>query len=70
MLLQLEYAALDAVVLIHIFRHVGDHQQPVITPDENLKPEWKSRIVSIHNKIFPTFVYVEFLRCMLSTNFL
>lgn len=43
---QLEYAALDAVVLVHIFRHVRDHQQPVGIPDENIRIEWKSHIVS------------------------
>ncbi|KAK7356137.1 hypothetical protein VNO80_15403 [Phaseolus coccineus] len=35
---QLEYAALDAVVLVHIFRRLPGHGHD--------KPEWKSRIVS------------------------
>ncbi|XP_052731277.1 uncharacterized protein LOC108324334 isoform X3 [Vigna angularis] len=35
---QLEYAALDAVVLVHIFRHLPGHGHD--------KPEWKSFIVS------------------------
>ncbi|GLT47671.1 hypothetical protein SLA2020_213470 [Shorea laevis] len=37
---QLEYAALDAVVLIHIFRRVNSHS------DGHDKVEWKSHIVS------------------------
>ncbi|XAR52678.1 DNA helicase [Bertholletia excelsa] len=40
---QLEYAALDAAVLIHIFRHVRSHSQP---DGRNSKIEWKSCIVS------------------------
>ncbi|KAG8363874.1 hypothetical protein BUALT_Bualt19G0067900 [Buddleja alternifolia] len=40
---QLEYAALDAAVLLHIFRHVGSHSQPA---DGNSKIEWKSHIIS------------------------
>ncbi|KAL1219142.1 3'-5' exonuclease [Cardamine amara subsp. amara] len=40
---QLEYAALDAAVLIHIFRHVRDHPQH----DSSLETvQWKSHIVS------------------------
>ncbi|XP_010414976.1 PREDICTED: uncharacterized protein LOC104701044 [Camelina sativa] len=40
---QLEYAALDAAVLIHIFRHVRDHPPH----DSSLeKVQWKSQIVS------------------------
>ncbi|KAM1749467.1 hypothetical protein ACFX12_010335 [Malus domestica] len=39
---QLEYAALDAAVLIHIFRHVRNHSQTA----EGGKLEWKSCIVS------------------------
>ncbi|XP_048424288.1 uncharacterized protein LOC103962292 isoform X1 [Pyrus x bretschneideri] len=39
---QLEYAALDAAVLIHIFRHVHNHSQAA----EGGKLEWKSCIVS------------------------
>ncbi|KAF3968084.1 hypothetical protein CMV_007991 [Castanea mollissima] len=43
---QLEYAALDAVVLIHIFRHVGSHSQPATGTEGHEKIEWKSYIVS------------------------
>ncbi|XP_019187985.1 PREDICTED: uncharacterized protein LOC109182304 [Ipomoea nil] len=43
---QLEYAALDAVVLIHIFRHVRGHTQPAGASDGHNKIEWKSHIVS------------------------
>ncbi|KAK4424575.1 hypothetical protein Salat_1651000 [Sesamum alatum] len=43
---QLEYAALDAAVLLHIFRHVGSHSQPAGAPDGHAKIEWKSHIVS------------------------
>ncbi|KAL0454734.1 UNVERIFIED_CONTAM: hypothetical protein Slati_0812600 [Sesamum latifolium] len=43
---QLEYAALDAAVLLHIFRHVGNHSQPAGAPDGHAKIEWKSYIVS------------------------
>ncbi|ESW16981.1 hypothetical protein PHAVU_007G200000 [Phaseolus vulgaris] len=39
---QLEYAALDAVVLVHIFRRLPGHGHD--------KPEWKSRIVSHSEK--------------------
>ncbi|CAE5960405.1 unnamed protein product [Arabidopsis arenosa] len=40
---QLEYAALDAAVLIHIFRHVRDHP-PHDSSSETV--QWKSHIVS------------------------
>ncbi|GAB2287289.1 hypothetical protein Dimus_021669 [Dionaea muscipula] len=44
---QLEYAALDAVVLIHIFRHVrGGNSHPLDVQDNNVKMEWKSHIIS------------------------
>lgn len=43
---QLEYAALDAAVLLHIFRHVGRHSQPAGASDPNAKNGWKSHIVS------------------------
>nr|GMD47026.1 werner syndrome-like exonuclease [Ipomoea batatas] len=43
---QLEYAALDAAVLIHIFRHVRGHTQPAGVSDGHNKIEWKSHIVS------------------------
>ncbi|KAF3454578.1 hypothetical protein FNV43_RR05026 [Rhamnella rubrinervis] len=42
---QLEYAALDAVVLVHIFRHVGNHSQTADVEGQE-KIEWKSHIVS------------------------
>lgn len=43
--LQLEYAALDAAVLLHIFRHVGRHSQPAGASDPKAKNGWKSHIV-------------------------
>ncbi|XVF31445.1 hypothetical protein REPUB_Repub16aG0146700 [Reevesia pubescens] len=43
---QLEYAALDAAVLIQIFYHVRDHSQPADGLDGQDKIEWKSHIVS------------------------
>lgn len=43
---QLEYAALDAAVLIHIFRHVRSTSQPASVPEGTAKIEWKSHIVS------------------------
>lgn len=43
---QLEYAALDAAVLIHIFRHVRGYTQPAGDQDGHSKIEWKSHIVS------------------------
>lgn len=49
-IVQLEYAALDAAVLIHIFRHVGDHSQPSNVSEGHDKFEWKSYIVSIDVK--------------------
>ncbi|GAA0171691.1 hypothetical protein LIER_25666 [Lithospermum erythrorhizon] len=42
---QLEYAALDAVVLIHIFRHLPSHARLVGFHDGNAHNEWKSQIV-------------------------
>nr|XP_011466152.1 PREDICTED: uncharacterized protein LOC101292807 isoform X2 [Fragaria vesca subsp. vesca] len=42
---QLEYAALDAVVLVHIFGHVRTHSQPA-DGEGHGKLEWKSCIVS------------------------
>lgn len=47
---QLEYAALDAAVLLHIFRHVRDHVQPAAVANEHSKIEWKSYIVSHMDK--------------------
>ncbi|XP_031269534.1 uncharacterized protein LOC116128004 [Pistacia vera] len=47
---QLEYAALDAAVLIHIFRHVRDHSQPTNVSVGHDKFEWKSYIVSHMDK--------------------
>ncbi|XVE89580.1 hypothetical protein DITRI_Ditri20bG0007500 [Diplodiscus trichospermus] len=43
---QLEYAALDAAVLIQIFYRLRDHSHPVGVLDGNDKIEWKSHIVS------------------------
>ncbi|XP_057963340.1 uncharacterized protein LOC131154532 [Malania oleifera] len=43
---QLEYAALDAAVLVHIFRHVRGHSQPASLSEGHAKIEWKSHIVS------------------------
>ena len=48
--MQLEYAALDAVVLIHIFRHVGSHSQPATGNEGHEKIEWKSYIVSMDDR--------------------
>ncbi|XP_027114797.2 uncharacterized protein [Coffea arabica] len=48
---QLEYAALDAAVLLHIFRHVRDHVQPSAVANEHSKIEWKSYIVSHKDKV-------------------
>uniref|UniRef100_A0A2P2QDE1 3'-5' exonuclease domain-containing protein n=1 Tax=Rhizophora mucronata TaxID=61149 RepID=A0A2P2QDE1_RHIMU len=42
---QLEYAALDAAVLIHIFRHVSSHSQLAGVSEGHEKIEWKSHIV-------------------------
>lgn len=44
---QLEYAALDAVVLVHLFHHIGSHSQPFDAHDKNAKMEWKSHIASL-----------------------
>lgn len=52
MLVQLEYAALDAVVLIHIFRHVGNHSPPTNLPEGHDKIEWKSYLVSTDAILF------------------
>ncbi|XP_056165514.1 uncharacterized protein LOC115662825 isoform X2 [Syzygium oleosum] len=41
---QLEYAALDAAVLVHIFHHIWDQSQQA-TADGNDKIEWKSSII-------------------------
>lgn len=43
---QLEYAALDAAVLVHIFHHFHNHSQSAGFPDGHDKIEWKSHIVS------------------------
>ncbi|KAJ6775387.1 EXONUCLEASE MUT-7-like protein [Salix purpurea] len=43
---QLEYAALDAAVLVHIFQRVHNHSQTAGLPEGNDKIEWKSHIVS------------------------
>lgn len=47
---QLEYAALDAAVLVHIFGHVRGHSQPADGEGQG-KLEWKSCIVSNMNNI-------------------
>ncbi|KAL5565927.1 hypothetical protein UlMin_029091 [Ulmus minor] len=46
---QLEYAALDAAVLVHIFRHVRNHS-PTTDAEGHDKFEWKSYIVSHADK--------------------
>ncbi|KAE8679273.1 Polynucleotidyl transferase isoform 3 [Hibiscus syriacus] len=43
---KLEYAALDAAVLIQIFYHVRDHSHTANALDRHDKIEWKSHIVS------------------------
>ncbi|KAK4739360.1 hypothetical protein R3W88_003057 [Solanum pinnatisectum] len=43
---QLEYAALDAAVLVHIFCHVRGYTQPTGDQDVHSKIEWKSHIAS------------------------
>ncbi|XP_043722158.1 uncharacterized protein LOC122669456 isoform X2 [Telopea speciosissima] len=43
---QLEYAALDAAVLVHIFRHVRSHSQPESVKGGQSNVEWKSYIIS------------------------
>ncbi|KMT16829.1 hypothetical protein BVRB_2g043110 isoform B [Beta vulgaris subsp. vulgaris] len=43
---QLDYAALDVVVLVHLFHHIGSHSQAVDVQDNNAKMEWKSHIAS------------------------
>ncbi|GFY89028.1 polynucleotidyl transferase, ribonuclease H-like superfamily protein [Actinidia rufa] len=42
----LEYAALDAAVLVHIFRHVRSYSQSAADPEGHANIEWKSYIVS------------------------
>ncbi|KAF4354025.1 hypothetical protein G4B88_011188 [Cannabis sativa] len=48
---QLEYAALDAVVLVHIFGHVRNHSQTASDAEGLEKFEWKSYIVSHMDKL-------------------
>ncbi|GFY89029.1 polynucleotidyl transferase, ribonuclease H-like superfamily protein [Actinidia rufa] len=43
-LAQLEYAALDAAVLVHIFRHVRSYSQSAADPEGHANIEWKSYI--------------------------
>lgn len=43
---QMEYAALDAAVLVHIFRHVRNQTMPSSITDGETKFQWKSNIVS------------------------
>lgn len=52
---QLEYAALDAVVLVHIFRHLPGHGHD--------KPEWKSFIVCYYTSFLPIFLYCKLYFC-------
>ncbi|XP_038714817.1 uncharacterized protein LOC120008533 [Tripterygium wilfordii] len=47
---QLEYAALDAAVLVHIFAHVRNHSHPSNVPEGHEKIEWKSHIVCQRDK--------------------
>ncbi|WCJ43020.1 Polynucleotidyl transferase ribonuclease H-like superfamily protein [Euphorbia peplus] len=47
---QLEYAALDAVVLVHMFNHIRNHPNPATLSEGNEKIEWKSCIVSQTDK--------------------
>lgn len=49
---QLEYAALDAAVLVHIFHHIRGHSQPATAPEGHEKIEWKSYIVSTASLMF------------------
>lgn len=50
--MQLEYAALDAAVLVHIFYHIRSHSQPATDGEGHDKIEWKSHIVSIDEIFF------------------
>nr|XP_043624053.1 exonuclease mut-7 homolog isoform X2 [Erigeron canadensis] len=43
---QLEYAALDAAVLIHIFYHIRSRSQSTGVSNEHNQMEWKSHIIS------------------------
>ncbi|MQM09323.1 hypothetical protein Taro_042189, partial [Colocasia esculenta] len=43
---QIEYAALDAAVLIHIFRHVHSQPHSADVKEKRSKTDWKSHIVS------------------------
>ncbi|KAF8401384.1 hypothetical protein HHK36_012322 [Tetracentron sinense] len=43
---QLEYAALDAAVLVHLFHHIRSQSQPTSVKEGRAKLEWKSYIVS------------------------
>ncbi|KAM7474216.1 hypothetical protein LguiB_021459 [Lonicera macranthoides] len=47
---QLEYAALDAAVLIHIFRHVRGQSPPAGVSEGQTRIEWKSYIISHMDK--------------------
>ncbi|XP_065853369.1 uncharacterized protein [Euphorbia lathyris] len=47
---QLEYAALDAAVLVHMFHHIGNHPNLAAVSDGHEKIEWKSCIVSHTDK--------------------
>lgn len=43
---QIEYAALDAAVLVHIFRHFRSYSQSSAVPEGHPQIEWKSYIIS------------------------
>ncbi|KAL5996313.1 hypothetical protein ACLOJK_026389 [Asimina triloba] len=52
-LTKMEYAALDAAVLVHIFHHVRGQSQSTGLQEERAKVEWKSHIVSHMGKTKP-----------------
>lgn len=56
--MQMEYAALDAVVLIHIFRHVRNHCQTADAEGPN-KIEGKSYIVSDDSETLSSKSFAE-----------
>lgn len=67
--MQLEYAALDAAVLIHIFRHVRGYTESAGDQDKRSKIEWKSHIVRISFSLFfssfKTSIFVRLGVCLL-----
>ncbi|KAJ9538267.1 hypothetical protein OSB04_031000 [Centaurea solstitialis] len=58
---QLEYAALDAAVLIHIFHHVSSQSQS--TTNDHTQMEWKSHIISHGGNIANTKSKVNGKKC-------